>query len=210
MRNELRDPDGRLVRLEADPATFADVSDAEADGLVLTRRVIQMRIDLPAAPADPSVTTRPFRPGVDDDEFLAVNNRAFDWHPDQSGWTRTQLHERLAEPWFDPAGFLLHERDGRIAAFCWTKVHPETEVEPRIGEIYVIAVDPSFRGLGLGRAMTLAGLEHLSGFGIEVGMLHVEHDNVTACELYTDIGFEEHDAHCWWSIPDAIDAEVQR
>lgn len=210
MRNERRDPDGRLVRLEADPATFADVSEALEAGLVLTRRVVQLRIELPAAPADASVTTRPFRPGIDDTAFLRVNNRAFDWHPDQSGWTQAHLDERFAEPWFDPSGFLLHERDGEVAAFCWTKVHPANDIDPALGEIYVIAVDPAFHGLGLGRAMTLAGLEHLAALGIEIGMLHVEHDNTAACSLYADIGFEEHDAHCWWSLPETSQLESTR
>jgi mycothiol synthase len=198
VRNETHDPDGALTRLESEPATDDDARVAERAGLTLVREVLQLRRPLPAPPP-PALDTRPFRPGVDDEAFLAVNNRAFRWHPDQSGWTVDDLRRNEAEAWFDPDGFLLHERDGRLAGFCWTKVHPATDAEPEIGEIYVIATDPDFTGIGLGRALTLAGLDHLARRGITVGMLHVEGDNVPARGLYDALGFTFHSAHRWWA-----------
>ncbi len=198
MRTERRDDDGRLVLLEAEPAGPDDDAAAAAAGLVLVREVLQLRRALPADPP-PALDLRPFRPGDDDAAFLAVNNRAFEWHPDQSGWTEADLRRNEAEPWFDAEGFLLHERDGRLAGFCWTKVHEATAVDPALGEIYVIAVDPDFTGLGLGRALTLAGLDHLARRGLEVGMLHVEGDNVAARGLYDALGFTGHSAHRWWA-----------
>jgi mycothiol synthase len=209
VRTELRDRHGTLVQLEADPATDADESTAHEAGLVLIRAVLQLRVGLPLLDTAPPIITRRFRPGIDDDEFLAVNNRAFEWHPDQSGWTSVQLHERMAEPWFDPDGFLLHERDGVVIGFCWTKVHPATTTDPELGEIYVIAVDPAFHGLGLGRALTVAGLDHLSSTGVRTGMLHVEHDNSAACALYRRLGFTEHDSHRWWAVPDAANPSAR-
>jgi mycothiol synthase len=164
---------------------------AEEAGLAPVRSLFQMRLALPPDQST-DLATRPFRPGEDDEAWLAVNNRAFAWHPEQGGWTRDVLAGRMAEPWFDASGFLLHERDGRLAAFCWTKVHPATTVDPALGEIYVIAVDPDFVGLGLGRALTLAGLQHLAARGLEVGMLYVESDNVPAVGLYEDLGFHTH------------------
>jgi mycothiol synthase len=205
VRNETRDDAGTVVMVEAEPAGPDDERVATEAGLSLVREVLQLRrrlpIEAPAPPAAPPapIAVRAFRPGDDDTAFLAVNNRAFAWHPDQSGWTVEELRRHEAEPWFDPEGFLLHEREGRLAGFCWTKVHAATADDPALGEIYVIAVDPDFTGLGLGRALTLAGLDHLAGHGLEVGMLHVEGTNVAARGLYDDLGFHLHSAHRWWA-----------
>ncbi len=142
-------------------------------------------------PADRStLATRAFVPGTDNDAFLAVNNRAFHWHPEQGGMTVDDLADRMAEPWFDAQGFRLHERDGRIVGFCWTKVHPDET--PPGGEIYAIAVDPDFHGQGLGKPMTLAGLDHLADHGLTVGFLYVEADNHPAVATYFGLGFDHH------------------
>ncbi|HSS11790.1 MAG TPA: mycothiol synthase [Acidimicrobiales bacterium] len=160
---------------------------ASAAGLAQTRDMYQMRRPLPVD--EPwELSTRPFRPGVDDEAWLAVNNRAFDWHPEQGGWDVARLKAREAEPWFDAEGFLLHWSAGRLAGFCWTKIH--TENDPPLGEIYVIAVDPDFQGTGLGRRLVLAGLDYLWRKGMTVGMLYVDATNRPAVKLYHDLGFE--------------------
>jgi mycothiol synthase len=74
-----------------------------------------------------------------------------------------------------------------LAGFCWTKVHAEHD--PPLGEIYVIAVDPDFGGRGLGRALTLRGLDHLARAGLHVGMLYVDASNEPATKLYAHLGF---------------------
>ena len=70
---------------------------------------------------------------------------------------------------------------------CWTKVHDDTD--PPVGEIYVISVDPDVQGLGLGKALVLAGLDHLAGLGLGTGMLYVDADNTAAVGLYESLGF---------------------
>ncbi|MFP5316912.1 MAG: mycothiol synthase [Acidimicrobiia bacterium] len=164
---------------------------AEATGLRRGRQLLQMRRPLPLddelGAEGAGLAVRPFIPGFDDEPWLVVNNRAFRWHDEQGGWTLDTLKARQAQDWFDPAGFLLHERNGRLAGFCWTKVH--TDHTPPLGEIYVIAVDPDFQGQGLGRRLVLAGLDWLGRNRIETGMLYVDRDNAPAVRLYESLGF---------------------
>lgn len=168
---------------------------ALAVGMQRGRDLVQMRRALPVIEQRPAVPVRPFRTGEDEPAWLEVNNRAFHDHPEQGLWDLATITEREHQPWFDPGGFLLHERDGRLAGFCWTKVHePEDDVSiptggHQLGEIYVVAVDPDFQGQGLGRQLVLAGLASLHERGVGMAMLYVDHDNEAARRLYFSLGF---------------------
>lgn len=167
---------------------------AAAAGLTPGRRLLQLRRNLPLSPEDDALADQveacTFTPGRDDAEWLEVNNAAFAAHPEQGGWDQNVLDSRIAEAWFDPTGFLLHHVEGRLEGFCWTKMHHDTE--PRIGEIYVIAVHPRAAGHGLGRRLVAAGLRHLARSGAEVGMLFVDADNDPAMAMYRSLGFVPH------------------
>lgn len=181
---------GRLRYWAAKPTTAVDEL-AAALGFVFERDLLQLRVPLPLDPAvrrgAAPLAVRPFRPGEDEPAWLAVNNRAFADHPEQGGWDLATLLERERQGWFDPSGFLLHEEDGRLAGSCWTKVHADTE--PPLGEIYVISVDPAFHHRGLGRALTIAGLDRLATVSITVGMLYVDAANAPGMALYRSLGF---------------------
>jgi len=146
------------------------------------RRSLRDELDRPEFP--PGSTLRTFTPGQDEEEWLGLNGRAFSKHPEQGSWTRHDLELREREPWFDPAGFFIAVRDGRMAGFHWTKVPGGTE-----GEVYVVGVDPGEQGSGLGRALTLAGLGYLRERGLAQAMLYVDEDNVPAIRMYEALGF---------------------
>lgn len=163
---------------------------ADAAGWTRARALFQMRRSLtepltePVIPA--GVTLRTFRPGSDEDAWLTTNHRAFEHHPEQGSWTADDLAMREKEAWFDPAGFFLAERDGKLAGFHWTKVHAGPEP---IGEVYVVGVDPDAQGTGLGRALTLTGLRYLRERGLGTVMLYVDEDNPAAVTMYKAMGF---------------------
>ncbi len=156
------------------------------------RRSLQTRIGRPQF-VD-GVTVRTFVPGQDEDAWTELNRKAFVGHPEQGTWTRADLDLREREPWFDPDGFFLATRNGKLAGFHWTKIHGENDDsdghhhEP-IGEVYVVGVDPAERGSGLGRALTLAGLRYLRSRGLFQVMLYVDETNTAAIGMYEAIGF---------------------
>jgi mycothiol synthase len=185
---------GQGIRLWAHGDLPAAEGFARARGFTRARSLWQMRrpladLDLPDASIPAGVTVRPFVPGKDEEAWLEVNARAFAHHPEQGSWTRADVDVREAEPWFDPDGFFLAERDGRLAGFHWTKIHPEgPDGEPE-GEIYVVGVDPGGQGGGLGRALTITGLRYLQDRGLHHVMLYVDEENTAATRLYTALGF---------------------
>ncbi|WIM96143.1 mycothiol synthase [Actinoplanes oblitus] len=172
---------------------------AERHGFTRARVLWQMRRSLleplPDIPLPDGVTVRGFRPGSDEQDWLAVNAKAFAEHPEQGRWTIEDLRLREAEPWFDPAGFLLAvDIADTVLGFHWTKVHPATGTDPALGEIYVLGVDPSGHRRGLGAALSVAGLRYLAAAGLTVAGLYVDESNSAAVALYRRLGFEIYQA----------------
>lgn len=160
---------------------------AAKQGWERTRELWVMRrpvAGLPPAPAAPEgILVRGFEAG-DEAELLRVNAAAFSHHPEQGGMTAIDLAERMGEPWFDASGLITAWEGEKLLAFHWTKRHGETE-----GEVYVVGVDPSAQGRGLGRLVTLLGLRHLADIGVDAIHLYVEGDNTPAVRLYEGLGF---------------------
>ena len=86
---------------------------AAALGLTVVRELLQMRrplTDLPPVSISDDVRIATYAGPGDDAELLRVNNAAFAWHPEQSGWTAADIAQRRAEPWFDPGGLFMARR----------------------------------------------------------------------------------------------------
>ncbi|MCW1822278.1 mycothiol synthase [Mycolicibacterium conceptionense] len=163
---------------------------AAALDLKPARELLQMRrplADLPPLRSVDGVRISTYAGPADDAEILRVNNAAFSWHPEQGGWTEQDIEERRNEPWFDPEGLFeaFDEQTGALLGFHWTKTHDDG-----LGEVYVVGVDPSAQGRGLGSVLTLVGLHHLAERSLPTVLLYVEADNSAAVATYRNLGFE--------------------
>lgn len=181
---------GKRLRVWAHGGHSAARHLAQVLGLTLFRELRQMRrplagLKLPDPAVPEGVSVRAFVPGADDAAWLEVNAAAFAHHPEQGSLTQRDLDDRKAQPWFDPAGFFLAERAGRLVGFHWTKVHAEEQ----LGEVYVLGVRPGEQGGGLGKALTTIGLRHLAAQELPTAMLYVDADNAAAVAVYERLGF---------------------
>lgn len=179
---------------------------AAALGLVPVRELVQMRRSLHGItepPVPDGVRVRTYAGAADDAELLRVNNAAFAAHPEQGGWTATDLAERRSEPWFDPAGLFLavDENTGVLLGFHWTKVHAD---EAGLGEVYVVGIDPSAQGRGLGGLLTAVGVaflaRRLSAATHPTVLLYVESDNTAALRTYRRLGFTQHSVDTAYAV----------
>ncbi|HET8600624.1 MAG TPA: mycothiol synthase [Segeticoccus sp.] len=206
---------------------------ASSAGLESVRQLWQMRrplhgewTELPAVELPEGFVARSFEPGraasgdvagaakraigdSDEDAWLRVNARAFASHAEQGRMTRADLDQRMAEPWFDPKGFILVEDVATVpdrptlAAFHWTKVEPPEDPQghPTAGEVYVVGVDPAYQGRGLGKVVTVLGLQHLRDLGLDEATLYVDGDNEAALATYARLGFERSAVDVMYAAP---------
>ncbi|WP_432789791.1 mycothiol synthase [Brevibacterium sp. K11IcPPYGO002] len=173
---------------------------AQKYGLGRDRVLYQMRTDiglsldaLPETRSPDGVEIRSFAPG-DEDGWLAVNNSAFDWHPEQGGQTRADIDAVVTPADFDPNTFIIAARGGEVIGFHQTKI-TDTDDQGRLGEVYVVGVDPRIHAKGVGKALTVEGMRRMVAAGAETIELYVESDNAPALGLYERLGFHVAVAH---------------
>lgn len=171
---------------------------ATRHGFDAVRTLLQLRLSqIPDAGGDghatssaieQAATIAAFNPRTDAAEWVALNARVFAGHPEQGAITESDLRERMAEPWFDAGDFLVaRDASGTMIGYNWLKIEPGADD----GEIYVIGVDASEAGHGLGRTLMQAGISRLRERGCTAATLYVEADNVAAVHLYRSLGFAD-------------------
>ena len=175
---------------------------AESNNFIKVRTVIQMSKELTeVSPVNCDYQIRSFLPDLDNNAWLTLNNLAFTNHSEQGNWSEADLLIRLNEDWFDEKGFFVSQDKDQLIGFCWTKIHgghshshstgEDHHDHQPIGEIYVTAVINKYAGKGIGKALTITGLNYLKYQGLNSAILYVDSDNQAAFNLYQSLGFVE-------------------
>ena len=171
-------------------------------GFSLVRRFLKLRLDI----ADvhwldinrAALECRYLQRG-EEDKLTQILNRSF---ADTWGYNPNTVEEITYKTNLSncsPEDVVLACDGDRVVGYCWTRVACEGgATSQRKGQIYMIGVDPDYRGKGTGKKMLLAGLAHLRSKSLQVAELTVDSENKAACALYQSIGFKVQASSFWY------------
>ncbi len=136
----------------------------------------------------------------EEDKLTQIQNRSFagswGYNPNtvEQVTYRTNLSDR------SPEDIVLACDGGKVSGYCWTGVvrGGKTAIGGKKGRIFMLGVDPGYRGRGVGKRVLLAGLVHLKDKGICVVELTVDSGNEVALALYLLVGFEVRASSLWY------------
>ena len=106
---------------------------------------------------------------------------------------------------------LVAELDGRVVGTATYVPGPGRDSdfdEPDWADLRMLAVDPSARGKGIGRALSEACIERARRDGRAVIGLHTDNEMTPAHSLYTSLGFVRDAEHDW--IGDGFELRAYR
>jgi len=135
----------------------------------------------------------------EEDKLTQIQNRAFvgTWGYNPNTVEEIIYHTNLST--YSPEDIVLIYEGDKAISYCWTGVACEGgATSERKGRIFMLGVDPDYRGKGTGKKALLAGLAHLKSKSLQVVELTVDSENKTAYALYKSIGFKVRTSSFWY------------
>lgn len=172
-------------------------------GFHFIRFFLELSIDLPEIHVSglnaAESFCRPLKKG-EEDELLRLQNRSFAGTWGYNPNTIEDILFHLGFPDRSPEDIIIAGEGDRPIGYCWTLAkagEKRTETAGK-GRIYMLGVDPDYRGKGMGKQVLLAGLSSLKGKGVKVVELTVDSGNLAARALYRSVGFEVQSSSLWY------------
>ena len=172
-------------------------------GFECVRRFLELRLDMAQLrwqDIDPvALGCRHLRRG-EEDKLAQIQNRSFAGTWGYNPNTMEEITYRTNLSRFSLEDVVLTYDGDKVTGYCWTEVTGEGEVAigERKGRIFMLGVDPDYRGMDIGRRLLLAGLARLRSKGVRVAVLSVDSENEAACALYRSVGFEVRTSSLWY------------
>jgi mycothiol synthase len=138
-------------------------------------------------------TVRTFVRGQDEALFMDIRNTTFAEHFGSTPYTiETATYLTEQEP-FQPEGLFFAFKGDEIAGYCWSAISQEEMVRRgiKVGWIEHLGTAPAHRGVGLGRALILIGIQRLRQH-VDIVELGMEGKNDPAMNLYKSVGFYQY------------------
>ncbi len=172
-------------------------------GFSFVRRFLEFRLDLfkvevPVVPPG-SLRYGPLQPGKEED-LTRLQNRSFNGSWGYNVNTVEEIIHRIGLPNCSPEDIILAFDKDKPVGYCWTRIPSWENKAPAegTGRIYMLGVDPDYRGRGIGRQLLLVGLSYLKRKGLRVVELTVDSENEIACTLYRSVGFKPWTSSLWY------------
>ncbi|MDP3879466.1 MAG: GNAT family N-acetyltransferase [Dehalococcoidales bacterium] len=172
-------------------------------GFECVRRFLELKLDMTKVPGvdtnPPDITYRHLQPG--EEEILTqIQNRAFagTWGYNPNTVEETKYFLESTGQFLEDVILLFDE--GKVIGYCWTKTLGKGgRVSGKgKGRLFMLGVDPDYRGMGAGKLVLLVGLAHLKEEGLETVELTVDSENEVAVNLYQSVGFEIETRSFWY------------
>ena len=198
-----RELGAKIVHVNIAEDNVAGKSALTALGFNFVRRFLELRLDIAELGwhdvTQSAIGCRHLIPG-EEDKLARIQNRSFagTW-----GYNLNTVEEiayciRLMH--CSPEDILLTFDGDRVIGYCWTGTANEggMAIDERRGRLFMLGVDPDYRGRGVGKRVLMAGLAHLKSKGLTVAELTVDSENKAAYNLYLSAGFEVKASSLWY------------
>ena len=86
----------------------------------------------------------------------------------------------------------------RLVGYCWTRPTCRMDNVKGAAQVFMLGVDPDYRGRGIGKGVLLIGLSYLNSKGVHIAELTVDSNNQVAYALYQSIGFRVWTSSLWY------------
>ena len=172
-------------------------------GFRFIRRFLELRLDLSNGDV-PNINRisprfRHLKRG-EEDKLVQIQNRSFAGTWGFNPNTLEEIVHRIRLPGCSPEDTILACDGEDVIGYCWTRIYAGKYKRPRGngGRIYMLGVNPDYRGKGIGKGVLLAGLSYLKSNGVGIIELTVDSKNKAACTLYRSAGFRIETMSLWY------------